>query len=148
MALNKKIDPYYQKYLEGDYDNTLRILPLFTATPTLVLLAIDLNRYEKNSTLKHAHQSRSLILDGVALAFVSLAILWCLFYHTARQRIPLRPLIVALMDLLLLAATSGVGDTILALRSSSSNCSEVLGECSNSALNIMRAAGALLIITS
>jgi hypothetical protein len=51
MAVKKKIGPRYRKYLEEHYDPVLRSLPLFTAVPTLALLAVDLNRYVENSAL-------------------------------------------------------------------------------------------------
>jgi hypothetical protein len=52
------------------------------------------------------------------------------------------------VDLLLLVAVLSLGDATLSMRSSKKNCASVLGKCSDTALGIMRAAGALLIVTS
>lgn len=149
MALNRKLAPYHKKCLNGDYDNFLRTLPLFTAVPAIVLVAVDLRRYTKNSKLYHVQRPSSLILDTIVLAFVSLDILWALAWNMIcrYRQIKLRTWIFC-VDLLLLTTMIGLGDTTLAMRSSNKNCSNVLGECSDAALGIMRAAGAMLLITS
>jgi hypothetical protein len=81
MALNRrKLEPYHQKYLRGDYDNLVRTLPLLTAVPAVALVAVDLHRYTKNSKLSHVQRPSSLILDAILLAFLSLDILWALVW--------------------------------------------------------------------
>jgi hypothetical protein len=149
MALNRKLEPYHKKCLQGDYDNLLRSLPLFTAVPALVLVAVDLHRYTENSKLHHVQRHSSLILDAILLAFLSLDILWALVWNIIcrYRKIELRAWIFC-VDLLLLTAVLSLGDTALSMRSSKKNCSNVLGECNDTALAIMRAAGALVIITS
>jgi hypothetical protein len=144
-------------YIWGDYDKVLRALPLLTVVPALVLVGVDLDLHRYYITATHSRPSRvrqrpsSLILDAVSLALVSLDMLWALAWTILggryRQKMELRAWTFCL-DLLLLVAVLGLGDTTLAMRSSKTNCSSLLRECSNSALGIMRAAGALLIVTS
>ena len=141
MALNRKLAPYHQKLINGDYDTILHTLPVFTTFPALVLVTVDLHNY--------AHRTSYLILDAVVLSFLSLNILWVLVWNRVpRHRHGPLPFWVVCIDLLLLIAMMSLGDTTLSMRSSPHDCSKSLGECSGTAKSIMIAAGVLMIITS
>jgi hypothetical protein len=150
MACNRRtLERYHEKYVRGDYDKVLRTVPLLTAVPALVLVAVDLHRYTTNRKPSRVQRPSSLILDALLLGFVSLDILWALAWTIGgRYRQIESRAWTFCVDLLLLVAVLSLGDTTLAIRSSKTNCSSLLGECSDGALGIMRAAGALLIVTS
>jgi len=82
MAIIKHIKRYALKFRDGDYDTVLRSIPLVPAIVALVLFAVDVDRYKKNSAFHHAKHTPSLILDVIALAFVSATIFWALMWCT------------------------------------------------------------------
>jgi len=150
MAIIKHIKRCVLKFRDGDYDNVLRSIPLVPAIVALVLVAVDVHRYKKNSALQHAKHTSSLILDVIALAFISAAILWALLWCTIlrQTQTQIRSWIVPAVDGLLSSALLSLADPILSLRSSKGNCPKMLDECSNTALNLMSGAGGMLILAS
>jgi hypothetical protein len=148
MAIIKYMKRYVLKFRDGDYDTVLRAIPLVPAIIALVLFAVDVDRYKKTSALHHAKHTPSLILDVIALAFVSVTILWALMWctilrHTQTQ---IRTWVVPAVDGLLSMALVSLADPTLSIRSSKVNCSKLLDECSNTALNLMSGAGGMLIL--
>jgi hypothetical protein len=150
MAIIKHIKRCVLKFRDGEYDNDLRSIPLVPAVVALVLFAVDAHRYKKNSALQHAKHTPSLILDVIALAFISATILWALIWCTIlrQTQTQIRSWVVPTVDGLLSTALLSLADSTLSTRSSKGNCSELLDECSNAALNLMSGAGGMLILTS
>jgi hypothetical protein len=150
MAIIKHIKRCVLKFRDGDYDNVLRSIPLVPATVALVLFAVDIHRYKKNSALQHTKKTPHLILDVIALAFISATILWALIWCTIlrQTQTQIRSWVVPTVDGLLSTALLSLADSTLSIRSSKGNCSELLDECSNTALNLMSGAGGMLILTS
>jgi hypothetical protein len=150
MAIIKHMKRYLLKFRDGDYDNVLRFIPLVPATVALVLFAVDFHRYKKNSALHHAKHTPSLILDVIALVFVSATILWSLMWCTIlrQTQTQIRSWVVPAVDALLTTALLGLADPTMSVRSSKANCSKLLDECSNAALNLMSAAGGMLILAA
>jgi hypothetical protein len=150
MAIIKHMKRYALKFRDGDYDTVLRSIPLIPAIIALVLFAVDVDRYKKNSALYHATHTPSLILDVIALAFVSAAILWSLMWCTIlrQTQTQIRSWVVPAIDGLLSVALLSLADSTLSMRSSKANCSKLFDECSNAALSFMSGAGGMLILTS
>jgi hypothetical protein len=148
MAWKEKLSDFHQKRLDGYYDPVLRAIPLFLAVPVLALLAVDLDRYQRNSAFHHVQHRRSLVLDAVALSFVGLTILWYMVYFTTSRYANISPWLLAAMDCLLSLPTTILGEMVLSMRTSTKGCFPPLGECGGSTMGIMEATGALLIIMS
>ena len=150
MAIIKHIKRCVLKFRDGDYDNVLRSIPLVPAIVAIVLFAVDVHRYKKNSALQHAKHTPSLILDVIALTFISATILWALIWCTIlrQTQTQIRSWVVPAVDGLLSTALLSLADPTLSLRSSKVNCPKLLDECSNTALNLMSGAGGMLILTS
>jgi hypothetical protein len=150
MAIIKHIKSCVLKFRDGDYDNVLRSIPLVPAIVAIVLFAVDVHRYKKNSALQHAKHTPSLILDVIALAFISATILWALLWCTIlrQTQTQIRSWVVPAVDGLLSTAVLSLADPTLSLRSSKVNCPKLLDECSSAALNLMSGAGGMLILTA
>lgn len=148
MAPNKKLGNFRQKYDEGAYDPILRAIPLFLAVPTLALLAVDLDRYERNSAFHHVQHRQYIVLDATALSFVSLTIIFDLIYLTTSRYGKMPARFLASMDCVLALATTILGEMVIDMRTAGNSCFPPLGECGGSTQNIMSATAALLIIIS
>jgi hypothetical protein len=148
MAPHKKLQRFHQKHLEGAYDPVLRAIPLFLAVPALALVAVDLDRYERNSAFHHVQHRQYLVLDVITLSFLGLIILCYIVYLTASRSTKIPPWVIAPVDCLLSLATTILGDMAISMRTSKVACFPPLGECTGSTQGIMAATGALLIIIS
>jgi hypothetical protein len=148
MALNKKLGNFYRKCHEGAHDPVVRALTLFLAVPTLALLAVDLDRYERNSAFHHVQHRQYLILDATALSFIGLTIILDLVYLTTSRYAKIPAWLLAFMDWVLALATTILGEMVLDMRTAGNSCFPPLGECGGSTQNIMSATAALLIIIS
>ena len=148
MALNKKLRNFHQKCGEGAHDPGLRAIPLFLAVPTLALLAVDLDRYERNSAFHHVQHRQYLILDATALSFIGLTIIFDLVYLTTSRYAKMPAWFLAFMDYVLAVATTILGEMVIDMRTAGNSCFPPLGECGGSTQNIMSATAALLIIIS
>jgi hypothetical protein len=148
MALWEKLRSYHEKCVEGHYDLVLRSLPIFPAVPAIILVAIDLDRYQKNSALHHVQSRKSLTIDALALAFTSLLIVLDLVFVSVRPYRPRFPILLAAMDFILSNGMLALADSIFSKRTAGGVCIQPLGECSASAHSIMGAAAGMLIIAS
>jgi hypothetical protein len=148
MAWWKKLKDAHQRCMDGEHAPVLRAIPLFLAVPVVALLAVDLDRYKRNSAFHHIQNRRSLVLDAVALSFVGLTIVWYSVYFTTSRYTKLPLWLLGAMDCVLSVATTTLGDMVLSMRTSSNGCFAPLGQCGGSTMGIMQATGALLIIMS
>jgi hypothetical protein len=148
MALNKKLGKFYQKYYGGAYDPVLRAIPLFLAVPALALLAVDLDRYERNSAFHHVQHRQYLALDATALSFIGLTIIFDLVYLTTSRYAKMPAWFLTSMDWVLAVATTVLGEMVIDIRTAWNSCFPPLGECGGSTQSIMAATAALLIIIS
>jgi hypothetical protein len=140
----------------------LHATSLLFAIPCLVLTIVDLQTYMQNH--EHARNQSNAnpiaLLDGFALTFFALTIIYAVAYHLAAHLsgdvdhssrnntsfVYQTPLALFLIDILLMAAVTAIADTILAMRSEIRNCGRWAdvdsGICEGWRINIMCAAGA------
>jgi hypothetical protein len=148
MAWKEKLRDAHQEYVDGKHDSVLRAIPLFLAVPVVALLAVDLDRYKRNSAFHHVQNRRTLVLDAVALSFVGLTIVWYSVYFATSRSMKIPPWLLGAMDCVLSLATTILGEMVLSMRTSSKGCFAPLGQCGGSTMGIMQATGALLIVMS
>jgi hypothetical protein len=148
MALNKRLRKFNQKCREGAHDPVLRAISLFLAVPALALLAVDLDRYKRNSAFHHVQHRQYLTLDATALSFTGLTIIFDLVYLITSRYAKMPAWFLASMDWVLAVATTVLGEMVIDMRTAWNTCFPPLGECGGSTKNIMSATAALLIIIS
>ncbi len=144
-------------------------LTLLFAVPALALFAVDLHAYSSQmhpTTSSITHPTRYFqsnpitIIDGIALTSLSITILYSATYLASlrRTRQILTPatiyrhaLFFSITDFVLWGSVLGISDTALSMRSPSTNCYKFLyfdeGACDSRRLSIMKAAGAMEILT-
>ena len=141
--------------------NFLHQIPLLFIVPIVALYASDIRRYDLVGTLASSSRSslwgysytltydKSLPLNIVALVVLSHCVIWHFLWSTLlypRESIPLTTF--ALVDFVLWAAVLGLGDTTLAMRSSTKNCAQYIGGCESTNMGVIIAAGSLMIVLS
>lgn len=148
MTLNEKLRQFDQKFREGAYDPVVRAFTLFLAVPALALLAVDLDRYERNSAFHHVQHRQYLVLDATALTFTGLTIIFDLVYLTTSRYGKMPAWFLTSMDCVLALATTILGEMVIDMRTNVNTCFPPLGECGGSTQSIMSATAALLITIS
>lgn len=148
MTLTKKLRKFDQKICDRAYDPVLRAISLLLAVPALALLAVDLDRYERNSAFHHVQHRKYLVLDATALTFVGLTIIFDLVYLTTSRYAKMPAWFLVFMDYVLAVATTILGEMVIDIRTAGNSCFPPLGECGGSTQSIMSATAALVIIIS
>lgn len=138
----------------SNLDEILRPLPILTAVPCVALYTADIRRVSLNPVYPAppgawlSGWDGAAALDAVCLSFVGLSIAWSLNWMIVLRYAKVNQCFVALVDFAFWVMLLGTGQTTLSMRSHKDQCAKYINACALDTINMMRAAGALMITTA